>query len=129
MVSWRSVPQMAQLRDSLCILRNLAGPAGLGPVSLCTRFMVPSVITEHFMMKDAGINQIGFDAYNPTDITLTPTINVFLNKMVTERLGTEFEGKLTPTEPRFSEVLDKLNRRVIPHRPLTLFPVRAPAAA
>ena len=92
-------------------------------------FMVPSFITEHFMMKDAGINQIGFDAYNPTDITLTPTINVFLNKMVTERLGTEFEGKLTPTEPRFSEVLDKLNRRVIPHRPLTLFPVRAPAAA
>ncbi len=92
-------------------------------------FMVPSFITEHFLMKDPGINQIGFDAYNPTDITLTPTLNIFLNKMVTERLGTEFEGTLTPTLPRFSEVLDKLHRRVIPHRPLTLFPVRALAAA
>ena len=95
-------------------------------------FMEPTFVTEHFLQKDMGINQIAFDAYNPTDITLTPELNIFLNKLVTERIGTESiqDGRLQlePTEGRFSEVLDKLYRRVIPVRPLTMLPVRAPAA-
>jgi len=96
-------------------------------------FMEPSFITEHFLMKDEGLNQIAFDAYNPTSITLTPRLNIFLAKMSTERVGTEMyeDGKLVlaATQARFNETLDKLYRRVIPHRPLTLMPVRAPAAA
>jgi len=95
-------------------------------------FMEPSFITEHFMQKDEGLEQIAFDAYNPTSITLTPTLNIFLAKISTERIGTEMyeDGRLVlePTQSRFSEVLDKLYRRVIPQRPLTLMPVRAPAS-
>jgi len=38
-------------------------------------------------------------------------------------------GVQSPTAPRWKETLDKLYRRVIPHRPLTILPVRAPAEA
>ena len=94
-------------------------------------FNEPSFVTEHFMMKPA-LEFIGIDAYNPTDISITDlTLNFFINKMVTERVGTATpteEGMvIAPTSKRWSEALDKLWRRVIPCRPITLMPVRAPA--
>ena len=48
--------------------------------------------------------------------------------MITERIGYEQNGVLTPMANRWKEVLEKLYKRVIPHRPITLMPVRAPAA-
>jgi hypothetical protein len=48
--------------------------------------------------------------------------------MITERIGTEYEGVLTPTANRYKEILEKLYKRLVPHRPITLMPVRAPAA-
>ncbi len=94
-------------------------------------FNEPSFISEHFLMKPA-LEQIGLDAYNPTSITITDlTINFFISKMVTERVGTATptdEGMvIEPTSTRWAEAMDKLWRRVIPCRPLTLMPVRAPA--
>ena len=92
-------------------------------------FQEPSFITEHFLMRPVN-TQIAFSAYNPNDIDITDLkLNIFIAKMVTERIGTEQNGTLTPTSSRWRETLDKLWRRVIPHRPITLLPVRAPAEA
>jgi hypothetical protein len=90
-------------------------------------FQEPTFLTEHFMMKP-GFDRISFSAYNPQDIDIKPYLNIFVAKLVTERIGTEQEGVLRPTANRWKEVLEKLYKRVIPHRPLTLMPVRAPAA-
>lgn len=92
-------------------------------------FLAPTFLTEHFMIRPWN-QQIAFDAYNPdatddTDLRL----NIFLAKLGTERIGIAQQGILTPSAPRWSETLDKLYRRVIPHRPLTIMPVRAPAEA
>ena len=94
-------------------------------------FNEPSFITEHFLMRPA-LDYIGLDAYNPTGIALTDlTLNFFISKLVTERVGSATptdEGMLIePTSQRWAEAMDKLWRRVIPCRPLTLMPVRAPA--
>jgi hypothetical protein len=94
-------------------------------------FHEPSFITEHFLMREY-LNQIAFDAYNPTDATLRRLrLNIFLNKMTTERVGQISVGnrglEIKPTLPHWQEVLDKLHRRVIPCKPLSLLPVRAPA--
>jgi hypothetical protein len=104
-------------------------------------FTEPSFITEHFMMRPDTI-QIAFDAYNPGNINHTDvTLNIMLNKMVTERIGTNEYGILnTPIIPnnpaltqklkdRWMETLTKLYKRQIPHRPITIQPVRAPAEA
>jgi len=104
-------------------------------------FTEPSFITEHFMMRPDTI-QIAFDAYNPGLINHTDvTLNIMLNKMVTERIGTNEYGILnTPIIPnnpnltqklkdRWMETLTKLYKRQIPHRPITIQPVRAPAEA
>jgi len=96
-------------------------------------FQEPTFLTEHFMMRP-DTYRIDFTAYNPQDIDLTNLrLNIFLAKMVTERIGTEEYTEaglvLTPTKPRWREVLDKLYRRLIPCRPITLLPVRAPAEA
>ena len=92
-------------------------------------FMEPTFITEHFMMRPETL-QIAFSAYNPQDINLTDVkLNIFIAKMVTERLGTVQNGRLQPKAERWRETLDKLYRRVIPHRPITLLPVRMPAEA
>lgn len=101
----------------------------------------PTFITEHFMMRPDTF-RISFDAYNPQSIDLTDVkLNIFLNKMVTERIGTNDMGTLsTPTisgnptltrklESRWRETLTKLYKRQIPHRPITLLPVTAPAEA
>lgn len=104
-------------------------------------FTEPSFITEHFMMRPDTF-QIAFDAYNPGAINQTDvTLNIMLNKMVTERIGTNEYGVLnTPIVPnnerltqrlkdRWMETLTKLYKRQIPHRPITILPVRAPAEA
>jgi len=91
-------------------------------------FQEPSFITEHILMRP-GYERIAFSAYNLQDIAIKPYLNIFIAKMITERIGTEQAGVLTPTSDRWREVLEKLYRRTIPHRPLTLQPVRAPAEA
>lgn len=104
-------------------------------------FTEPSFITEHFMMRPDTIH-IAFDAYNPGEINHTDvTLNIMINKMVTERIGTNEYGILnTPIIPnnpnmtqklkdRWMETLTKLYKRQIPHRPITIQPVRAPAEA
>lgn len=92
-------------------------------------FTEPSFITEHFMMRP-GFDRILFEAYNPQDVTLTPRLNIFIAKLQTERLGYEMPGQRPiARSERWVEVLDKLYRRVIPCRPLTLEPVTAPAEA
>ena len=92
-------------------------------------FLAPTFLTEHFMIRP-WTQQIAFDAYNPDAIDDTDfRLNIFLAKLATERIGTIQAGVQTPTADRWRETLDKLYRRVIPHRPLTILPVRAPAEA
>ncbi len=89
----------------------------------------PSFITEFFMMRP-NTQQIGFDAYNPDSIADTDLrLNIMIAKIGTERIGTSQAGVLIPTQERWTEVLEKLNKRVIPQRPITIMPVRAPAEA
>ncbi len=89
-------------------------------------FYDPSFLTEHIMMRPIT-DRIALSAWNQHDIAITPELNIFIAKLVTERIGTERHGVLTPTSNRFKELLDRLHRRTIAHRPLTLMPVRAPA--
>jgi len=92
-------------------------------------FIAPTFLTEHFMLRP-WTQQIAFDAYNPDAIDDTDLrLNIFLAKLATERIGTIQAGVQAPTADRWRETLDKLYRRVIPHRPLTIMPVRAPAEA
>jgi hypothetical protein len=92
-------------------------------------FTEPSFITEHFMMRPET-SQIAFDAYNPGTINHTDvTLNIMLNKMVTERIGTVENGTQNPTYSRFTQLLDKLHNQNIPCRPISVMPVRAPAEA
>jgi hypothetical protein len=96
---------------------------------LISPFNEPSFLTEHFMMRPETL-QISFDAYNPCNIAQTDVIlNILINKMVTLRMGTVQNGTETPTSPIWADVLDKLYKRQIPHRPITMQPVRAPAEA
>lgn len=92
-------------------------------------FREPTFITEHFMMRPETL-QIAFDAYNPNAIDLTDVaLNIFLNKIVTERIGTVEVGQQTPVYPRFAQILEKLHNKVVPCRPISIMPVRAPAEA
>jgi len=93
----------------------------------------PSFITEHFMKRPEAA-RLDFTIYNPNAIDLTELkLNFFINKMITERVGTENYSasglQLTPTRARFSELLKKLYQRTVPCRPITIQPVRAPAEA
>ena len=92
-------------------------------------FIAPTFITEHFMIRPWN-QQIAFSAYNPDETDDTDLrLNIFLAKLATERIGTVQMGIQSPSADRWRETLDKLYRRVIPHRPLTIKPVRAPAEA
>jgi len=51
-------------------------------------FKEPSFLTEHIMMRP-GFDRINLSAYNPESIDLRPRLNIIINKMVTERVGTE----------------------------------------
>jgi hypothetical protein len=100
----------------------------------------PEFITEHFMMRPVT-ERINLSAYNPQNIDIKPWLNIFINKMVTERVGTEQYGVLaTPVFPenakvtemlkaKWTETLQKLHKKQIPCRPISLLPVRAPAEA
>jgi hypothetical protein len=92
-------------------------------------FYSPSFLTEHFMIRPET-QQIAFDAYNPdatNDYDLR--LNIMIAKLGTERIGTSQAGIVVPTQDRWNDVLDKLYRRIIPCRPITILPVRAPAEA
>lgn len=92
-------------------------------------FREPSFITEHFMMRPDTL-QIAFDAYNPNAIDLTDVVlNILLNKIVTERIGTVEDHVQKPAFTRFSDILDKLHKQTVPCRPISILPVRAPAEA
>lgn len=92
-------------------------------------FDEPSFITEHFMMRP-DLDRLNLSAYNRNPQPLTDVVlNFFINKMITERVGTVQNGVKTATSSRWEEVLDKLYRGLIPVRPISLYPVRAPAEA
>jgi len=92
-------------------------------------FHEPTFLTEHFLMRPE-VDRIGLSAYNPNPIALPDVVlNFFINKMVTERIGTAVRGVLSPTEERFRKTLDELYKHAIPCRPITLLPVRMPAEA
>lgn len=91
----------------------------------------PSFITEHFLMRP-DVDRINFSAYNnqpqaETDLML----NFFINKMKTDRIGTvdTVSGATATTRDKWADTLDKLARRQIPCRPISLYPVTAPAEA
>lgn len=87
----------------------------------------PSWLTEHFMQRPID-PYIAFTIYNKTPITITPIMNFWVNKMEVEHIGDEeANGAQSPAKPKFADVLDKLCKRLIPCRPITLLPVRAPA--
>ena len=90
-------------------------------------YIDPTFITEHFMMRPITL-QICLSAYNAENTDLTDVkINFFINKMITQRLGTVTAGIRKPTRSRFTEVLEGLYKRMVQCRPITLMPVRAPA--
>jgi hypothetical protein len=96
-------------------------------------FHEPTFMTEHFMMRPDTL-KIDFSAYNPQNIAMPNVkLNIMINKMITERIGTiEVSGSSVvqiPANEQYREVLDKLYRRLVPCRPITLLPVRAPAEA
>lgn len=92
-------------------------------------FNEPSFITEHFLMRP-DLSRVDIQAWNPEATTLTDVrLNFMIAKFVTERIGTEVNGTATPSFARWKDTLDKLCSRMIPHRPITLMPVRAPAEA
>lgn len=100
----------------------------------------PDWITETFMQRPL-VPDLALSVYNPNDIAVTPEFNFFVNKLILEPIGTDFEGVLEPSlstreqkmkengqtfTPRFQETLEKLYKRAIPCRHITLLPVRAP---
>ena len=94
----------------------------------------PTFMTEHFMKRAGGTSRVEFSAYNPNAIDMPDVwLNFFIAKLETERYGTQSytEGgvSLQPTKPQYKEILDNLYKRLVPCRPITLMPVRAPAEA
>lgn len=91
----------------------------------------PTFVTEHFMMRPS-LDRIAFSAFNPNAQVVLPWLRFFVAKCETERIGTLTVGEdtppaLVPTSKRWTDVLDKLYKGTIPCRPITLYPVRAPA--
>jgi hypothetical protein len=96
-------------------------------------FHEPTFITEHFMMRP-DTQQIDFSLYNPQSITMhNVKLNIMINKIITERIGeVTVQGNSvvqSPSNDNYREILDKLYKRLVPCRPITLLPVRAPATA
>jgi len=91
-------------------------------------FDSPSFITEHFLARNITTT-IWFRFYNPEDITVTPMLNFFINKLDVEFIGSEdlSTGTLTPSNTKWTETLEKLAKRTIPCRPITLRTVSGPA--
>jgi hypothetical protein len=97
-------------------------------------FEEPSFVTEHFLIRP-DLFRCGFTAYNPKNVTLTPELNFFINKLLTERIGwvnpsnTALPDSEVPARAKYAEILDKLFKKVVPCRPISLYPIRAPAVA
>ena len=70
-------------------------------------FQWPSFVTEFFLQKDGSYDYPGMYAYNPTERTLRPRLNFLVNKMVIDKVTD-------------AAVLEKLERKLIPYRPITL---------
>lgn len=70
-------------------------------------FEYPSFVTEFFLQKNGSFDYPAMFAFNPTERTLKPQLNFLLNKMVIEPVTDD-------------EVLEKLGRKLIPYRPITL---------
>ena len=93
-------------------------------------FHEPTFVTEHFFERDSGLDRINLEVYNPENITLHDIkLRFLINSMITERIGTVTNGVQEPSSTRWQDTLDKLWRRQIPCRPITLYPVRLPAEA
>jgi len=67
----------------------------------------PTFMTEFFLQKDGSFDYPAMYAYNPTERTLEPKLNFLINKLEIEKV----------TEP---VVLEKLEKKLIPYRPITL---------
>lgn len=97
-------------------------------------FHEPTFLTEHFMMRPETF-KIDFSAYNPQPLITMRNIrlNIMLAKLITQRIGTiqVSNGAVVqnPSNDNYREILDKLYKRLVPCRPITLLPVRAPAEA
>ena len=95
-------------------------------------FREPSFITTHYLMRPDTL-EIAFEAYNPESSAIRDLeLNILMANVVTERIGTEYVddtggAKVLADKPKFEEIINKLYRRVVPYRPLTIMPVRAPA--
>jgi len=88
----------------------------------------PDWVTEHFLVRPIT-PYIGFSYMNTNDFSVTPKINIFVNKCELTLLGYVKDGVIHPSKEDYREILDKLNRRVKPFRPVTLMPIRLPAEA
>ncbi len=88
----------------------------------------PDWCTEHFLLRPIT-DRIAVSSYNFQDISLKPKLNVFLNKCQLRHIGYEKEGKLFPDKAYYKETLEKLYRKQIIHRPITLKGVEAVAEA
>jgi len=93
----------------------------------------PEFITEHFMMMPLT-HRIDFEAWNPNSIDMTDVwLNIFINKMVTQRIGIEYYDEaglhLTPRKKHLKYILDKLYKQAVPCRPLSILPVKSPGVA
>jgi len=88
----------------------------------------PSWITEHFLIRPIA-TFVAFSAYNNKTVTQMPKLNFYVNKCELEYIGYEEDGNLYPSKTIYRETLDKLYRKVIPHRPITIRAVRAPVEA
>ena len=88
----------------------------------------PTFFTEHFLVPKL-CDLAGFEVYNGLDITVTPHFNFYINKLDIESVGdVTITGERIPASDRYTEVLDNLYKKVARYRPLTLFPVTAPAS-
>jgi hypothetical protein len=67
----------------------------------------PSFVTEFFLMKDGSFDFPAFLAFNPSERALTPKLNILLNKMIIEKVSDV-------------ETLEKLKKKLIPYRPISL---------
>ena len=88
----------------------------------------PTFFTEHFLVPKL-CDTAGIEVYNPLPITVTPYFNFYINKLELEFIGDVTQaGERIPASTRYTDVLENLYRKVAKYRPITLFPVSAPAA-
>lgn len=80
----------------------------------------PSFVTEFFMQKGGGFEYPHIYAYNPTPRTIRPWVRFEINQMILVNI----------TRDKYPELYDKLARKVIPYRPITMggIPIRRTGA-